>query len=124
MEKIIPTLREKRFLIIWLGICLFALFLNLADIQGKIESKDGKYQYLFFFSSEMYGHLYDNDFYPFTDFVVERSVLYPSEKLRDYYIGKGTYLRFNGIFNSFNLPEFIFYSLLGLGIVFIPKIWK
>ena len=67
MKKLIPTLREKCFLIIWLGICSFALFLNLADIQGKINYKGGKYQYLFFFSSEMYGHSYDEDFYPLTD---------------------------------------------------------
>lgn len=123
MKKLLPSINEKRFLIVWLGICSLALFLNVADIQGKIEVKGGKYQYLFFFSSEMYGHSYDEDFYPFTDFIVESSTLYPSEKIRDYYIGSGTYTRFNGIFNSFNLPEFIFYSILGIGIVFLPKLW-
>lgn len=29
-----------------------------------------------------------------------------------------------GIFNSYGLPEYIFYMCLGLGIVYLPKLWK
>lgn len=124
MKKIIISLKEKRFLIVWLGLCSFALFLNVFNISGKIESDDGKYQFLFFYSSEENGHPYDEDFYPFTKFITNKSVLYPSESFSKYYITKGNYTRFNGIFNSFNLAEFVFYSLLGLGIVILPKVWK
>jgi hypothetical protein len=105
-----------------LGICAFALFLNVANIGGKIEFAEGEDQFMFFYNSGAYGHTYDDDFYPFTKFICENSERYPGKNIAIYF--PGTYKRFNGIFNSFNLPEFIFYCVLALSIIFIPKLWK
>ncbi|WP_395051003.1 hypothetical protein [Flavobacterium sp.] len=124
MKKSIITLKEKRFLIIWLGICGFACFMNAAKVGGKIDFGNGRYQYLFFYNPRLTGDTYNEDFYPFTEFIVDNSARYPSENFSQYFIDDGTYIRFNGIFNSFDLPEFIFYSILGLCIVFTPKVWK
>lgn len=116
------SLNQKRFLIVWLGVCLFALFLNVANVGGKIELTNGEPQYIFFDNSDPYGHGYEDDFYPFTEFISDNLLQYPDITFDMY--KRGTYTRFNGIFNSYNLPEFIFYSILGLSIIFLPKLWK
>lgn len=36
----------------------------------------------------------------------------------------GEEITYGGIFNSYNLPEYIFYITIGLGLVFIPMIWN
>ena len=107
MKKLTITQKEKRFLIIWIGICLFAFFVNLVPIEGKIDD----FTYIFTVGES-------GGFYPFTsDFMGRHFIGY------DQYDFMQFKPRFNGIFNSFNLPEFIFYILLGFGIVYIPKIW-
>jgi len=118
MNKWIISLKEKRFLIIWLGVCVLAFFLNLADIRGHIKFDEFKYHSLFSSSYDRNdsSHKYDDDFYPFTKFIEENHYQTDSNFV--------SYKSFNGIFNSFNLPEFIFYSILGLSIIFIPKLWK
>jgi hypothetical protein len=100
------SVREKRFLIVWLGICFFAFFVNFAGVYVEFDTN----QKIFTSGWD------DNQFWPFVTFNhnMEVAARYGVPEL-----GKG----FGGIFKSFNLPEFITYSLVGVGIVLVPKIW-
>lgn len=100
MKQLMITKGERRFLILWLATWSFAFFVNLTDINGKIF-RNTTPQYIFTENSE---HR-TQDFYPFTTFIEAHCTC------------------FNGIFNSFNLVEWVVYCLIGIGIVFIPKIW-
>jgi len=44
----------------------------------------------------------------------------PSRHYRQ--VGEQNY--YGGLFNSYGIPEYIFYMFLGAGIVFVPKLWK
>lgn len=57
-----------------------------------------------------------SDFWPFTAYLITKE-----DGVSGYYT-KTTC--FGGIFNSYGFPEYIAYMLLGLAIVFIPKLWK
>ncbi|WP_118972468.1 hypothetical protein [Taibaiella koreensis] len=102
---------EKRFLIVWIGVCSFAFFVNLADLKGHYTRGGNIWT-----SGQNQG-----DFWPFTNFTtyVEGVTFVGIDPSYSY----ASHTGFNGIFNSFDLPEFVFYSFLGLAIVFIPKIW-
>jgi hypothetical protein len=97
---------EKRFLIIWILLHSFALFVNLAEVSGKIDRDN----FLFTNTDPLYSK---NGFWPFVNF--EGTNYYPAD---------GNVLYFNGLFYSYGLSAFIFYILLGIGIVYIPKLWK
>lgn len=109
MKNIRITQKERRFLIIWIGVCAFAWFVNYAQIRGYV----GNQVYLFTIGWD------STDFWPFTNFTHNLEL--------DNNIGPGFRLNdtgaFYGIFKSFNSPEFIVYSLLGVAIIFVPKIW-
>lgn len=113
MSKI--SLREKRFLIIWVLFHAFALFLSIAEIKGNYENG-----YYFSNSSST------KDFWPFAGFNNEGY----SPNFKGYDASGSSitryepYSTFKGIFNGYDLTEFIAYMVLGLGIVFIPKIWS
>ncbi|QNR85077.1 hypothetical protein H9N25_00780 [Pedobacter riviphilus] len=120
------TLNQKRFLIVWICIHSFALFVNVASIYGTINegTQTLGYSNLFTINS------YEDDFWPFTKFTETESYIDYSPNIFDE-IGKpkrGIWRdktpSFNGIFTGYNLPEYIFYIILGLGIIFIPKIWN
>lgn len=215
-----PTTNQKRFLIIWILFHSFALFVNLAHINGEISfnnNKDvssniiteridstsmttnedldrainelnstksksnsnlshvGDYDTkplpnsdrstvirdaqhtvdntIFLFTNE----LNPSDFWPFTKFYFQTFVWedfkYPEviseERVKKPQTSEERYLDsitktypstpiaysslktkvgeqniYGGIFNSYNIPEYIFYMILGFGIVFIPMFWK
>ena len=124
------TKRERRFLIIWMGVCLFAFLSTIAPIRGTII--DDNFQYgtqtnpgIWLFSSGSPSRA-AKQFWPFTsDFIYEHNIT-PIENgvlmghVRGY-LGKTH--GFWGIFNGFDYLELLVYSLLGLAIIFIPKIW-
>lgn len=123
------TLNQKRFLIIWICVHSFALFVNLVGLEGGSEYRGSEQNGLFHtFTTKDYQK---EDFWPFTTFLETHE--YYTTNYDDPRNTIGITFRtrneakqpdFNGIFNSYNLPEYIFYVLLGLGIVFIPKAWN
>ena len=110
--------KQKRFLIIWIIFHSFALFVNLAKIQGTIKEEsslftpEAKYEYLFTSLTDW------DKFWPITTYY-EKVHKYPTPTTSAYDV-----IYFNGIFNSYDYREYIFYILIGIGIVFVPKIWK
>jgi hypothetical protein len=106
MIKFKLSTKEKRFLIVWLGVCFFAFFVNFAGVYTEYD-----------INRKLFTSGWDeSQFWPFVTFNTNVEV---NEKY-----GLFTpMIGFNGIFKSFNLPEFITYSLLGVGIVIVPKIW-
>lgn len=141
MQKL--TVSNKRFLITWISINAFALFVNIAHIEGRIlngnhitvstndefsyeyarlTTKDDKATVCLFMDNNK--PIYPRpSFYPFTsDFLY---VCFGSYRLPDksgliYYFDKG----FLGAFNGYGHLEFIIYSILGIAIIYIPKLTK
>jgi len=119
------TLNQKRFLIVWILLNSFALFVNLADIRGAIDNSDTSYNsygYLIHNGTDRIIYLFTNssgqnksDFWPFTSYY---SINYPSNS------GFPIQHFYGGLFNSYDIPEYIFYMVLGFAIVFVPKLWN
>ncbi len=121
------TLKQKRFLIIWILIHSFALFVNLENIRGKIPSEatisydnyhtkfyNDSYVYLFTTGTYAFG----DDFWPFTTF-------YSAVSERPHYSdGVVNTVYFNGIFNAYKWPAYFFYLFLGFAVIYLPKIWE
>ncbi|WP_276345636.1 hypothetical protein [Daejeonella sp. JGW-45] len=113
------TIAQRRFLILWVLFHSFALFVNVFKISGTIvnESYDAgtywKSKYVQLFTTGP-----DEDFWPITEYSSYRKYIpYYRDTPEEVY-------NFNGIFNSYDFTEYIFYFLIGLGIVFIPKLWQ
>jgi hypothetical protein len=175
------TLNQRRFLIVWILFHSFALFVNLADIEGEVETSDNT---TYFFTK---GISNNNDFWPFTSYysttpkladrhktVLDSTTNRIGKKEPKYTIGihskTGKKVRiprgiaesvkffnnpinndvdvlptdnrvtdfspiiqevvgiehsyYGGLFNCYGFPEYIFYILIGLCAVFIPKFWN
>jgi hypothetical protein len=114
------SLNERKFLIILSLINMFALFVNLAKVNGKFTTASGydknEHQYLWTSGSNK------DDFWPFISFVEEESST-TYDHNSDIF-GTNHYYQFQGIFNSYGIEEFIGYSLLGLLIIVVPKLMK
>src|SRR4051812_20719601 len=119
------TLKNKRFLIIWICVNAFALFVNVAKIEGDITSdkplgNQGVHIITHYHLLTTIDNIFSNDkFWPFTTFYKgdsEDGLLLLRNSGTT-----GDKLLFYGIFNSYNFPAFLFYSLLGIAIVYIPK---
>lgn len=107
------TTNEKRFLVIWIIVHSFALFVNLADIEGAIDFNNRDYTYTptYFFT-----HYNSNrsDFWPFTKFIT-------TSRCADCVSSETI---FEGVFNSYGTAEYLFYMVIGLAIIFVPKLWR
>lgn len=119
------TINQKRFLIIWICLHSFALFVNVFNIRGRLStsnfiSSSTADNYLFTSSSSS---SYKNDFWPITNFTEEQRYYIEPAYLS---FQKGTWAyktAFKGIFQDYDYSEFIFYILLGLAVIYLPKIW-
>lgn len=96
-------------MILWITLNSFALFVNLADIEGRISDNGNTTVNLFTATNEK------SDFWPFTTYY-KKYLGFGNSSTDSYY--------FQGIFNSYDLPEYIFYVVLGISIVYIPKVWR
>ena len=105
---------ERRFLILWLSTWSFAFFVNFTDINGKIGSSAP--HYIFTINKENR----EKDFYPFTEFIGDEKKA--KRSWSNPYV-PDWYTCFYGFFPSFNFIEWITFCALGIGIVFVPKIW-
>jgi len=125
------TINQKRFLIVWILIHSFALFVNLAHIKGEYYNKvyqlggeNREIKYLFTNS------INQDQFWPFTDYTTntfkkDTVGITPTDNDFNIISLRTTSTEyFNGVFNSYNFPEFIFYILIGFAIVFVPKLWS
>lgn len=122
------TVFQKRFLIVWILIHSFALFVNVADIEGRIRN-EGFSPILNIFTTPLADT--QNDFWPITTFVKNGKIILPgwndpSYPLRQkFYVDYGkSAFNFYGIFNSYGLTEYIFYIILGIAFVLVPKMWS
>lgn len=170
MNKLRLTLNQKRFLIIWTLFNSFALFVNVADFEGKVyessevykndvkplidtpshikdtitddsltkwiaSAKSGKEiempstgmeSKVRFGTDSLANKIYiirlftistnKSDFWPFTTYYKEDE---PTSL--DFHT---TYCYFNGIFNSYDFSEYVFYIISGLAFVYVPKLWR
>jgi len=121
MKKIQLTKKQRRTIIILMGINLFALFVNFFNLSPKIESNTkndlgqltSTNRYYLLTDSNSYSNK-TKDFWPFTQFTDSQPHHGRNYTLR---------YRFYGIFTNFDHSEFLVYCLLIFGVVFIPKIW-
>lgn len=125
MKKIKLSKKERRRLIILMAINFFALFVNYFGLSPKFKipfqpnenmvyvfTDSGEARRLgdYFFTAlddKMYRRYNPTKFWPFTGFYDEE---YPNT-------------RFRGIFADFDHSEFLVYSFLIFGIIFIRKLW-
>ena len=122
------TLKNRRFLVVWICINAFALFVNVAHIQGEIKSYSGTTCKIDLLTdghgvSEDYSLFHPETFYPFTTEYTATcyaSSSYFENHVYNYDVPNNS---FKGIFNGYSYWEFIVYTLLGFAIVFIPKVW-
>lgn len=131
------SLKERRFLIVWTCVNLFALIVNIADIHGTISeprspvTKTGNQEWVFESIPGFYlwtAGNHDDVFWPFQSkfIATRRNIGYPV------FIGDGNTLNvlpgkitdFLGIFNGYDYLEFGIYMILGFVIIFLPKIWN
>ncbi len=115
------TLGQKRFLIVWIVFHSFALFVNVANINWSTEDNytHNKYYWLTSRLSE------DNaSFWPFVTYIT-KSIGTPDEVYNGItFKGAPDWTLFNGIFYCYNFISYIFYIILGFGIVYVPKLWS
>jgi hypothetical protein len=117
----LPTV-QKRFLIIWILLHSFALFINKADIEGLVNptlSENGQTGYQIHLFTNTWYH---DGFWPFVGFIKTEYMASGADYAGNSQTGNVVY--FNGLFYCYNLSAFVFYIILGFGIVYIPKLWK
>jgi len=122
------TLNQKRFLIVWICIHSFALFVNLTGLYGTTREGTETLGYANIFTTNGY----KNDFWPITTFFYRERYYVPNpsdpRNQHGYSVTFGTWKEkepsFNGLFTGYDSTEYLFYILLGIGFVFIPKIWN
>ena len=92
----------------------FALFVNITDLECRIGNDD------------LFTQSYNKDsFWPFVSFYETFHEKVPIESYNPalgYIDESHTY--FKGIFYSYNITAFVFYIIIGFGVVYIPKLWK
>lgn len=120
------TLNQKRFLIIWISIHSLALFVNLFQVNGALKNTNYSPIFNVFTTSE---NIYNkDDFWPFVNYYIYGKCLVVTEDIKNTPLLWKDWAHetnnFFGVFNSYNFPEYIFYILLGLGIIFLPKFWN
>ena len=132
MTKI--SLKERRFLIIWFCINAFALFVNIANLEGRID----KGSMDLFYTTKYEQHMRSNviciltdrysskrnvglTFYPFNNNFSKISYSYKDDENKEVYVTESGFL---GIFNGYGYFDFCVYILIGFVLVFLPKIWR
>lgn len=131
MRKLTLTAKERRFLIIWVSLCAFALLCNVAPIKGTIKKgqpgwpRSEKFEPATnLFAS---GNKEDMaEFWPLNANFVNKNEYYENGHSGFHYSlvdNSNGPSGFYGIFNGFDYLEFFVYSFLGLAIIFVPKIW-
>lgn len=107
------TLGQKRFLIVWIAFHFIALLTNVIPIRGQYRIKEDErydsYKTMYIFAAPDRSR--EKEFWPFVE-------IYEKD---GYGYGR-SYLR--GIFYSYTFGAFLFYILLGFGIIYLPKLWK
>ncbi len=122
------SLKDRRFLIVWISVNAFALFVNIAHIKGELQKKSGYWDYnnipqwnLFTEGNgidEDYSIFHPATFWPFTTDFTTYNIRSSNGNLYDERKG------FAGIFNEYSYLEFIVYCLLGIAVVIVPKLWS
>ena|SRR5690554_4466278 len=132
MKKIKITQKQRRIIIVLMSINLFALFVNFFELSPKFNAgnySNQNYIYLFTDSkapsllnqngwttingnSMMYKTRHPNHFWPFTKFYETANS--PTSIIKS---------RFRGIFPDFDHTEFLVYTLIIFGSIFIRKLW-
>lgn len=117
MGKIKISKIEIRATIVLMIINAFALFVNYFGLSPKFENENG-YKTIRLFTSATNGTLYPynsnydvshaDNFYPFVKF-------YGNSQSFGFY--------FNGIFPYYDMSEFVVYTVLIFGVLFIKKLW-
>lgn len=117
MNRFKMSVGQRRFLIIWVIFHSVALLMNITKIEGTVhqslpENGTTGYQINLFTSFQP-----DSDLWPFVAIYHSE---YESQNLNTY----GDIVYFKGIFFGYNAISFLFYILVGFGIVYVPKLWN
>jgi hypothetical protein len=140
------TVGNRRFLTVWICINAFALFVNIAQLEGRIDKGHNAYQIAdekendqrkgyyaeFSYTNDIICIFMDKNtklqtdgitFYPFTSKFIKINYGYRNkyDHTHSYSFYESGFL---GIFNGYDYLEFIVYTVLGFSIVYIPKLWK
>lgn len=138
MKKIKISKLEKRVVIFLMLLNTFALFVNYFGVSPMhtitVEDKQPEghtlfyYNRIYFLTDSSQHHLHnfeDNTTYLNTDNMYRNNHPYhfwPFTTFKERHFTKPTY-RFRGIFADFDHTEFLCYTLLIFGVVFIKKVW-
>ena len=114
------TQKNRRFLIVWFSVITFALICDLVPITGALPDV--------YTINKSYGNeLYNGTHYVLTSGHADGS-FWPFEV--DYFYDGHTHNHempirfFRGVFYGFDFWEFLIYGIIGLAIVFLPRIWN
>lgn len=139
---------ERRILIVLMFINLFAFFVNYFHLSPKFEMDDSYASHIgddiayiftdsgsdhmlgqkggYYLGQPMYSWRNTEAFWPLTKFYVEKIHSFEkkdysasSEYSKEYY----TESRFRGIFADYDHTEFIVYTILIFGVVYVRKLW-
>ena len=121
MKKSIISLGQRRFLIIWIAFHCTALFFNVAKIEGSLRNRG--YSPVFNLFTTIDDTHYD-EFYPFVRFVYTGKYSSIKGEYAYIYVNKSQdATNFFGVFTGYDVKAFFFYIVLGLAIIFLPKLW-
>src|SRR4051812_42783264 len=126
------TLRERRFLIIWIILHCTALFVNVTKTEGNLRNKIASPIVNIFTTN----YCTSEGFWPFVAFMeygacinvppVEpnsEGIYDPSSLVWADHLAVKSW-NFFGIFYSYNTKTFLVYIILGIGAIFLPKLWR
>lgn len=123
------SLKQRRFLIVWIALNSIALFVNVAHLEGRIKNgmvhftngqKDYDYKTICLFQDNNKDIVKTATFYPFTTNFTR--IIFREDWIdgKQYWMGEEGFL---GIFNGYSYFEFFIYLLLGIAVIFLPKLW-
>jgi hypothetical protein len=112
------SLGQKRFLIIWCLFHLFALATSVIPIKGEILIEEDGMKYTNYIFTDKWD--VEGKFWPFVE-MYDPNGYNTYNRFIEQRVQKG---EFKGIFRNYNIGAFFVYIVLGLLIVFLPKLWS
>nr|WP_288980830.1 hypothetical protein [uncultured Allomuricauda sp.] len=122
MKKITVSTKERRFIIVFMIINCIALFVNVFEFNSF---KD--------FYKDRYYYFTDNGKFDAVD--INKTYFGPTKTSKDFFypfidFTESTFSttanikwKFRGIFPDFDYTEFIVYTIIIFGVVFLRKVW-
>jgi len=117
MKKFSLTKNQRRFLMLWIAFHLIALTVNIVPIKGEHVSSNHRLYYILTEADN------PDEFWPFVRYVVPGAIYTKYGGMTTQTYATGQTDNFNGIFNDYDISEFLVYVLGAIAIIYIPKLW-